>query len=63
MLFPPNKTIRGRLEGRVTYRRRGKRFVVWTPWTIEPVQDLVAHHSLDLDDYLTQLLIEETNSQ
>ena len=46
---------------RVTARRGNRRFNYRVPaiWTIEPVQDLVCYHDLDLVDELTQSLTAE----
>lgn len=37
------------INTRVTIKRRGKKFCFHKPWTIEPVQDIVAIHCIDLE--------------
>lgn len=49
------------LDARVTKRWRGRKFVMRIPWRLEPVQDIVCHHSLDIEEELTAALTSEIN--
>lgn len=53
---------------RETVHRRGKKFVygywrkprkIAAGWTIEPVQDIVCHHSIDAEQELAAILMAE----
>lgn len=57
--FPQGKNVNGRLAAREVHYRRGRKFVVWMPWTIEAMQDIVSQHGLDLEEELVTILMEE----
>lgn len=56
--FPHSKTVGGRLCFRITQYRRGRKFIIWMPWTLETMQPLHAYHSLDLEDELNRRYME-----
>ena len=58
-VFLPNKDIGGSLYGRTVRHWRGRKYVVWVPWTIEVLQDICAYHSIDLEEELARVLTEE----
>lgn len=54
-----NKPVRGVLHGRTTRQWRGRKFIVWVPWKVEPLQKLVAYHGLDLEAELFKIVADE----
>lgn len=51
------------LGDNVMFTLRGRKFVVWVPWKVEPLQELVAHHGLDLENELMKIVAEEMEAE